>query len=585
MAVLKLLKGQASRESWELGDGKVVLGRDPKCDICLEPEEVSREHAEILKDGATYYVVDTDSRNYTYLNGTRLEPNVRFPLQHNDLVKICSLIFAFSDHHTDSRDTGGHESNIELVDDAIPGATSEVTSRFESSSSGWHQRIGTNAEAKLRAIMQITRDLHNALELDQVLAKVLESLLRIFDHAQSAMIVLLGPDKEQPQEPRLRIQVENSKVRVARFRIPAAEKQIFVSHSVIRHVLESERAIITDDVRMDPRFSTSQSVSRIERRSVMCAPLLDLESGSLGVLQLDSESYTRRFQEADLDLLSTVALQVSLAVEDSMLHEQALRQRELQLDLEVAREIQLGLLPSGSPNIEGYEFYDFYAPAKQVGGDYYDYLPMPDGRLGIVIGDVAGKGVAAAMLMAKLSTEMKVRLASGLGPVETFAQVNKSFSERTPHWRFVTAVLLVLDPTTHEIQMVNAGHMRPILRKADGGVSEIGSELSGLPLGVAADHEHQECRFTLDLGEILVLYSDGVSDALNDQGKTLTVAGLHTLVGGPADSVTAFGQRLIDALHAFVGRQGQTDDICFLSIGRKPTATRKRTRKAAGGVS
>src|SRR5690606_10392806 len=153
-------------------------------------------------------------------------------------------------------------------------------------------------------------------------------------------------------------------------------------------------AILSDDAESDERFGSSESIGLARIRSVMCAPLLDRKGKVIGVLQLDAFGQPNRFAAEDLDLLANTAQLVAFAVENSQLHEAL-------VDLQVARKIQRSLLPRATPNHEEYEFYDFYMPAKQVGGDYYDYVELPDDRLAIVLADVSGKGVGAALLVAK----------------------------------------------------------------------------------------------------------------------------------------------------------------------------------------
>jgi serine phosphatase RsbU (regulator of sigma subunit) len=272
----------------------------------------------------------------------------------------------------------------------------------------------------------------------------------------------------------------------------------------------------------------------------------------------------------DLDILTTVAVELSFAVENSILHEVALREKAMQLELRVASQVQIGLLPSGPPELTGYEFFDYYSPARIVGGDYYDYLATETRRLAVVLGDVAGKGIPAALLMAKVSSELGVLLASGLSPVEVMQRVNSRMEKRSPEGAFVTMVLAMLDPMSHEITLVNAGHMPPLKRRSDGSVSEVGAPESGLPLGVDPDYEYTEVRISLSAGDSLILYSDGVIDAQNRASKHYGGERLQKVLLSSLPSVTSIGQSIIDDIHKFVGDVQQFDDICLLCFGRTP---------------
>lgn len=562
MPSLRLLKGNAPQRDYHFDSSILLLGREDRCDIRLTDEQVSRQHAQILKDGERYYVMDLASRNATYLNGKRLEPNVRFPLQNNDLITVFKYVFTFSDPAAESsfgKLAIGKPGQVEVVDDPEATLGARIPGLLDSSSGSWEFRTAVNSEAKLRAMMQITRDLHNTLVLDDVLVKVLTSLLKIFAQADCAVAILIDPDDGQPV------------TKAVRHRDPTVQEPVFLSRTVIQHVLTTRKPIVFDDIQ-ESNLPLSYSIVHTERRSVICAPLLDLQERPLGLLQLDTKNTRSRFSSEDLDLLSSVGLQVSLVVEDSRLHEIALRDRESQRELEVAREIQLGLLPNDVPTVSGYDFYDFYAPARQVGGDYYDYMPLTNGRWGVVVGDVAGKGVSAAILMAKLSAEIRVHLASGLSPPEICARVNYGYYERSPQWRFVTTVLMVLDPQSHEVTLVNAGHMRPLLRRIDGTVQEIGNEESGLPLGVDPTSVYRECKFTMQPGDLLVLYSDGVTDAVNEEEKRFGVEGLRARLAADSGTASEFGERIIDNLQNYIGDQQQVDDICLLAISRSTGA-------------
>ena len=205
---------------------------------------------------------------------------------------------------------------------------------------------------------------------------------------------------------------------------------------------------------------------------MMCAPLVDSDGNSLGVIQIDTLDQRQRFQQDDLDVLASIASQAAIAVDNAQLHETALRQQAMERDLELAHKVQRGLLPAAPPPLPGYHFFDFYEPANQVGGDYYDYVELPDDRLAVVVGDVSGKGVSAALLMAKLSGEVRYCLASEPTPAAAMSRINASFSRSGWQDRFVTFVLAVLDVEKHELTLVNAGHMPPLLRQRQGAVED-----------------------------------------------------------------------------------------------------------------
>ena len=216
----------------------------------------------------------------------------------------------------------------------------------------------------------------------------------------------------------------------------------------------------------------------------------------------------------------------------------------------------------------GYGFFDFYSPAKKVGGDYYDYLTADNGCLAVVLGDVSGKGIPAALLMAKVSSELGVFLASGLSPVNVIQRVNERFAKRAPDGAFVTMQLALLNHVTHEIVLVNAGHMPPLLRRTDGRIEEVGASAGGLPLGIDPDYEYSAVQFSLDVGESLVFYTDGVLDATNRDGKRYEIGRLRAMLTKGTNLARSIGQGIMDDIHSFVGDAPQFDDICLLCVSR-----------------
>ena len=269
-----------------------------------------------------------------------------------------------------------------------------------------------------------------------------------------------------------------------------------------------------------------------------------------------------------MELLATVAFQVSFVVENAILHEAALRERSLETELKLAQEIQVELLPSEPPQIDGYEFFDYYVPAKYVGGDYYDYLPLEDNRLALVVGDVSGKGVPAALLMVKVASELEASLATEPDPVAVLNKVNRRFSRRNPDGAFVTMVLAILDLSNHQMSVVNAGHLRPLLRRPDGSVVEIGDAEAGLPLGVIPTRTYELTRLDFNVGDALVLISDGITEAQSAGGRQYGQERLLAQLAPSCGTAADLGRRIIGDVDRFVGNHPQSDDRCLLCIKR-----------------
>ena len=225
-------------------------------------------------------------------------------------------------------------------------------------------------------------------------------------------------------------------------------------------------------------------------------------------------------------------------------------------------------MPKESPQLPGYQFFDYYVPANQVGGDMYDYVQLPDNRLAVIVADVAGKGVSAALLMAKVSSDARYWLAGERCPAKAMTRLSEAFIKAGWSDRFVTMLLAVIDYNSHEVILVNAGHMPPILRHADGSVEEVGDEAAGVPIGVEEDWQYEEFHLRLEPGDSLTCFTDGFSEASNGLTELYGVERLHQQVALPATDVKELGEHILADVQSFVGNYKQSDDMCLLCFGR-----------------
>lgn len=564
MAFLQALNGLNAGQLIPLEGKRAVLGRHPDCDIVLDVGAVSRQHAQILELDHHFYVEDLESRNGTFVNNEPVKGRQR--LQENDQVKVCDLLFSFhltpprsSPHQEDSNELQAAPSQsggLALLVEDTNLSSSTIMSTVKTSRAGL-RASPVNAEMKLKALLEITHTLGAALSLDEVLPKLLDSLFKIFLQADRGFVVLQAGENG-PLVPK-----------AVKHRRAGGQETIRISRTIVRQAMESKEAILSADAATDSRFDSSQSIADFRIRSMMCAPLVDSDGRALGVIQIDTLDQRTPFLQDDLDVLASVAGQAAFAVENAQLHEAALRRQALERDLQLARTVQQGFLPQAAPEVEGYEFFDFYQPANQVGGDYFDYVPLPGERLAVILADVSGKGIAAALLMAKLSSEARYVLASSSGPAEALMRLNAGF---TGSWedRFVTCALAVLDCRTHEVQLANAGHMAPFLRHPDQRVESVGAEQTGVPLGVAADFPYEQVSIALESGAGLALFTDGFSEAMNRDNELYGLKRLERQLHANASGVKQLGQQILSDVKQFVGNRSQSDDMCLICFGRNP---------------
>ncbi len=548
MAHLRSLRDPKTIHTLDLRGEEFVVGRRPECDLVIDEPSISRKHAAFTFDGSDYYIQDLESRNLTYLNGIKIDPKgPPQKLKDDDKVAFCEELYVF---RTAEPPKGG----ILFVDDDVESSNSTIMSKVGISSGHGALQLTASPEAKLNALLEIIRSLGRALSLDEVLPQVLNSLFKIFVQADRGFIAL--KNAEGTLVPRW-----------SRAWREDATETIRVSRTIVNKVLETQEGILSADVMMDEEFNKAQSIADFRIRSMMCAPLIDSQGNSMGVLQIDTVKQSKRFQQEDLEVLLAVAGAAGIAIDNAQMHESALRQRVIERDLELANEVQQGFLPKSRPDVTGYEFFDFYRPANQVGGDYFDYLVLPDGRIAVIVADVVGKGVAAALLMAKLSAETRYCLGSGKNAAQAINMLNERLC-RLHLDRFVTAVLVILDSERHEVSIANAGHMSPLLRTKDGKVFEPGSAEAGLPLGIMEGLGYAESTVRLVPGESLTMYTDGLNEAVNEAGAFYTIERIRKQVRATQGVPTKLGQAVVNDVCEFIGQGSQSDDMCLVTLGR-----------------
>ncbi len=559
MAVLRALQGSNPGQLFPLEAEQAILGRHPECDIVLESGAVSRHHARILAMDGEFFVEDMNSRNGTFVNGRAVEGRQR--LDEGDQLSVCDLVFVFHQRLPGAPPETEDELDRTLpgvyFDDARPASNSTIMSKVDVSTGSTGLRLEVNAEAKLKALIEIGQNLGTALSVDEVLPKLLDSLFKIFVQADRGFVVLR--DRETGR----------LVPKAVKYRQMDDQQAIRISRTIISSVISAKEAILSADAASDSRFDLADSIVDFHIRSMMCAPLVSGSGEALGVIQIDTLDQRSRFSREDLDVLASVACQAAVALENAQLHETAVRERVLDRDLALAHEVQRGFLPAHAPAISGYRFFSFYQSARQLGGDYYDYVVLPGDRTAVVVADVSGKGIAASLLMAKFSAETRFCLAAEPTPSQAIGRLNRIFCGSGWEDRFITLVLCVVDPIRHEVTVVNAGHMPPLLRRASGTVEPLAEDHSRLPLGVEAATDYPQAVVPLDRNACISLYTDGITEAMDGQERFYGEQRLLKLLRGSDDGPERVGKAILQDVKQFVGQRPQSDDMCLVCFGRE----------------
>ncbi len=548
MAHLQLLKGNGPKR-YELTGDSILIGRSPECNLVLEAGAVSRHHALITRDGSDYYIEDLKSRNGTFVNGQRVhEPTL---LRENDRIKICDHLFTF---HTDRPQPRPAAFKVEVADG--PADSTTITSMVDLSSTS-AQLTEVNPELKLRAVLQIARNLCSSVQIDDVLPRILDTLFNIFPQADRGFVLLKDQTGNRliPKAIKSRHKVEEDSVRVSR--------------TIVRKAMERGQAILSADAATDTQFDMSKSIADFRIHSIMCVPLIVQKDKPMGIIQLHTEDRRRQFTPEDLEVLASVASIAAVSLENARMHEELIAQERLRRDMQSARAVQRAFLPRKLPQIPGYDFYAFYESAYSVGGDYYGFFELPGDRLAISLGDVSGKGMQAALLVARLSSDVRFCSLAADDPARVVEAVNRSLAEAELADKFVTFLYMVLDYNWHSVTIVNAGHMPPLLCKADRSIGQVADKIACMPLNVEpADGQFQSATLQLGPGDTVLAYTDGVSEAMNPQNELFGFERIYeTLRTGPSRPSEA-GPNLVKAVRNFAAGRAQSDDIAVLCFGR-----------------
>jgi phosphoserine phosphatase RsbU/P len=367
---------------------------------------------------------------------------------------------------------------------------------------------------RLETLYRVSQALASTLDLEAVLNIVMDQVITVTKAERG--FLMLG---DRPQD--LRFHVARG---IDQLLIDDAEFQ--VSRGILTRVAESAQPVVTSDAQHEDWLSGRQSVMALKLRSIMCAPLL-FKGRMTGLVYVDNRMQAGIFQSADLELLQAVANTAAVAIENARLHEQALVQARLERELEVAKQVQASLIPQLAPAVAGFELGALWRSAYEVAGDFYDFVPRPDGEMGVVIGDVTDKGVAAAFFMVLSRTTLRASLASRAEAGGCLQQANRLLCSDAASGMFVTLFYVGLQPGSCRLVCVNAGHNPPLLLRC-GEANAIRFPRPSLPLGIAEEAEYPSVVIEVEPGDVLLLYTDGVVDAENRQGDPFGVDRLRS---------------------------------------------------------
>jgi serine phosphatase RsbU (regulator of sigma subunit) len=402
--------------------------------------------------------------------------------------------------------------------------------------------------ARLRAIYEVTDAADLTFSLDDFLGRALDKLLEIFPRADVALLML--------EDPATRTMAP----RASRLRSGLDPTDVTVSTTVVRETAKRRQALLSSAAGEDPLLRATVTIQRHRIASLMCVPLLYRE-GVTGLLYVDSRQPGVSFHQDDLALLTWVGKEISQALERARMQRELLHRQRIERDLHLAAEVQRSFLPDELPAVEGYEFALHHVAAMGVGGDFYDFLPLSEGRLALAIGDVAGKGISAALLMARVTSHLRYLSLQCATPGELLERLNATLVERAPRGTFVTTLYAVLDPAERRLTVASAGHPLPLRVMPPAGSVEVLDLPRQFPLGALEGTQYEDLTIELDEGDLVVLHTDGVTDASNAAGEWYGENRLQRVVASAPRRPRAMLDALLADLGSFAHEEGENDDV------------------------
>ena len=568
MAELIVKYPDRTAEHFAISRLRITIGRSARNDLCIPDPFASRVHAEVRHEGDEYFLHDLGSANGTLYNGSVVESPVTLLRGGRIQIGETEIVFNDGPYPLSSGATmiTDNSESIPEATIALSSADRTTSGLFEAIEGARTQSDAAESAAKPVArqtdLLALISKVGVALLASVTLNETLEQIVSlVFEAVPADRSMIMMRDEKNP----------DLKVAVARLRDRAGDVgEIRISRSVMEEVVTNGKSVLTSDAQADPRFMGG-TVMLQGVRSVLAVPL-GVGENVFGIIYADSPLAEGRFTEDHLKVLTTLASVAAIRVENARLMEERIERERLEREQQVASEIQHRFLPAAAPQVAGYELQGISFPCYEIGGDYYDFIERTDGKLVVALGDVSGKGTAAALLMSSLHAAVHAQADIHNSLVKTISAVNRYLVESIPPNRFVTLFYAELDPEKGSLSFLNAGHNPPLIVHAGGTMEQLAA--GGLPLGIMPNADFREGRTRLHPGDVLVIYSDGVTEAVNPKGEEFGPTRLYEVVARNIDSSAAgIRDRIEAALTKFCQGTPAADDITLVIVKRQAEAS------------
>lgn len=523
--------------TWPLEGERLAVGRSSRNEVHIPDATVSKAHAEIARSGTGWTIRDLGSRNGTRVNGTEaVQP---LPFRDGDTLEIGKVTLRVASAREEARTVF---------------ATRDLSSSFRRPAQDLLQRPASGVDSP--RLVRLLAEAGQLLVLPRPLKETCEEILKFVERAVPAtrLVVLL---REAPGEEPVQI--------AARARGGRVDQPLLISRTILQVVLDDCTSIVTSDVTNDPRFQNQQSIVMSGTHSAMAVPLFDNRE-VLGALYADSNLPGSSFDEDQLQMFTVLANMAAVKITNARLLEQEQSRQRMAQELATATRIQRALLPGAPAGIEGWSFDARIETCHEVGGDLYDFHRRADGVLVVVVGDVSGKGLGAALLMSSVLSSARVLYETCSDPVELVRRLNAMVHSSSDAGHFVTMFVACLDPSSGVVHYVNAGHNPPLV-VGGGGVRTL--EAGGVPVGILPEYPFEAGETRLERGDLLALFSDGIPEAKRDEeffDDERLVAALREEAHRP--DLAGVGEAVVSRVDAFLGEAPRSDDVTLVLVRR-----------------
>lgn len=416
-------------------------------------------------------------------------------------------------------------------------------------------------EEKYQLIREISHKVRDTLDLDEIMEHLLDAVKNVLDY-DAAGIFVLNQDLVHARHESPREMIAGVSRRGFDPRPAEQDDMLMLGHGISGYVIHNNQSVVVPDVRLDPRYVQG----RQKTLSEIAVPII-LNERAIGALNLESDRLST-YTGDDVEVLHFFADAAAISLQKAMLHRQLLDQELIRKQLETAREVQSRLLPRSEPSLCGYDLAGICIPADQIGGDYFDYIPLTRKRLGLAIADVSGHGISSALVMTAFRALLRTRARGRLGPAQVARTINQLLPEFTGNNHFVTILYAILDAPSGMLTYTSCGHPPPLLLRAGGKVEQL--DQHNTALGIFHNLHFTDAQVPLHPGDILVLYTDGATELTNRQGEAFGVPRLVQVIQENRTLAAAeMVRQVIDAAQAFAGSAGFLDDLTLVIVRRE----------------